>query len=118
MIVFGVQCLIVDTVLAGNEANDVMPTPAPAPAPGSKPSHRSRARPSTNKRQAPRIHVSGSRGSMHGICEVGYTCILLARLTILSLRLSLSSFVTPNQRSNAPNTAVTRVQTMPQHCAR
>ena len=54
--------------------NDPPTGTTPTPAPASTSNNRSHGRASTNKRQAPRIHVSGSHGSTHGVCEVCHPC--------------------------------------------
>ena len=111
--------------LAGNEANGGTATPTPTPSSKSKSTstsnHRSQGRAGASKRQAP--HVSGSRGSTHGMCEVGSSVHLaIPTLSPLSrsphLFLCLTSFVVPNRRADAPSTVVVRVQTVLRRCAR
>ncbi|KAF8546464.1 hypothetical protein OG21DRAFT_1120093 [Imleria badia] len=53
-----------------NEANGITPTSTPASKSTPTSNHRSQGRAGTNKRQAPRTHVSGGQGSTHGMCEV------------------------------------------------
>jgi len=114
--------------LTGNEADEDTPTPSIAPTsvskstPTSTRNHRSQGHSGKDKRQAPRTHVSGSRGSTNGVCEVRFLYLAApgtfrAHLAFL-LCFCFTSFVVPNRHTNAPSTAVALVQIMLRRCAR